>query len=246
MKFTTTATAGAKSLMLIKDTQFSEGGPVAKQLLLTATVDIEGLCQELQNQIVDMDTDTDTMAPCLLMRAMCDRIYSLNSVLMSYASEEDGFDLRQASLGIYGRGPAERVLAAMLGDDATTAEFDFMAGRDLAVQMLKKSLAISPGEGDICELDGTFRTGKPQLNFALEFLEDLIKAPERLHGFAAVLSSSLGPNGSVSDAENYATLPYARMTVTEQERAPESLDVMPLKAALKRSTKAASRPFANA
>lgn len=71
----------------------------------------------------------------------------------------------------------------------------FLAGRDLAVEMLKagEEAYNSHVQDDLCgpstfALEIRDRVGLPQSNYAKTFLEKLQASPELMEGFAAVLS----------------------------------------------------------
>lgn len=77
-----------------------------------------------------------------------------------------------------------------------------LAGRDLAVEMLKVAKAA---DADRSSIEAQHRGGAEQENYALSFLRRLVKQPELMPGFAAVLSDDLA-SGSRTDWELFARL----------------------------------------
>jgi hypothetical protein len=85
----------------------------------------------------------------------------------------------------------------------------FLAGRDLAVQMLRESEAIELAADDRSSIEAQYREG-PQENYVLRYLEVLLRRPELAAGFAAVLSDFF-PAGGSPDPEVYERLTIEQM-----------------------------------
>lgn len=103
-------------------------------------------------------------------------------------------------------------LVQLLPQQADTTEADFLRGRDIAVMMLREGY----GFRDSDETAGKrwYRGGKPQQRFAKGYLQDILKEPALLDGFAAVLSAAIGED-CFDDFEGYGTLPMAEFQAGE-------------------------------
>lgn len=87
------------------------------------------------------------------------------------------------------------------------ADRDFLAGRDLAVSMLRHMQAED--DTGACSIEAQYRNGMPQNNAARSYLLQLVQRPELLDGFAAVISDGFG--GGLAYADVYAELSLAEM-----------------------------------
>lgn len=89
-----------------------------------------------------------------------------------------------------------------------SADRDFLAGRDLAVRMLRHM--ESADDCDVCSIESQYRDGAPQKNVARSYLQNLFQQPALLDGFAAVLSDAFNGFG-FADADLYARLTISEM-----------------------------------
>lgn len=86
----------------------------------------------------------------------------------------------------------------------------FMAGRDLAVEMLREAQTVEGGGAiSVASIEAQYREGKPQVNFVQTYLDKIRERPELAEGFAAVLSDCLTVSASV---DVYAGLSYPEIT----------------------------------
>jgi hypothetical protein len=84
----------------------------------------------------------------------------------------------------------------------------FLAGRDLAAQMIRTGHNADVPDGQ-ATIEARYRDGA-QDNFALRYLQALLERPELADGFAAVLSDYLSAGGCV-DPEVYERLSIGEM-----------------------------------
>jgi hypothetical protein len=93
----------------------------------------------------------------------------------------------------------------------TPQEQAFLAGRDVAAELLQA--AAKAASADDAYIEARYRDGRPQRNFALPFLQELVAKPSLLRGFAAVLSDCLatGQTGSVPGADVFSGLLLGEM-----------------------------------
>jgi len=208
-----------KNEPLTRDSDLTMLDSVGRGLALEATWAIEPLCDELLNQIPEVNVDTDCMQPCAVMETLALRIKALNSVLMSGLSGPD-ITLWQAARVVYSQRANERLDSDLKEAAKPAKEDDYMAGVNSAIEMLTKA---HTRDGDKMELDGTHRPGHRQDNFALAYLKAVMSKPETAEGFASVLSAIIGPNildkGYVKE---FAALDYDRMIVPTVLRHPET------------------------
>lgn len=201
--------------MLTKDTNLAAGAGVSTRIQFECTYQISSLVDEMPKLISRVDGDLDTQDPCAMLRAFVSRIKALNSVLMSSINDSDTLTLQDGIRAIYGN-DEEDFLRNLIEDQAS--EGRFVPGRDLAVAMIDAGRAVE-ADGDLCELDGSYRPGRLQNNFAFPFICKLLADPEKAEGFAAVLSSIFGNsncNGTIP--RDFGKLPYSRMYLTDQRR----------------------------
>lgn len=201
--------------MLTKDTNLAAGAGVSNRIRFECTYQIEALISEMPKLITQVDGDLDTQGPCAMLRALVSRIKALNSVLMSSINDSDTLTLRDGLRAIYGN-DEDDFLQSLIEDQG--AEGRYVPGRDLAVAMIDAGRAAD-ADGDLCELDGSYRPGRLQNNFAYPFVCKLLADSDKAEGFAAVLSSILGNsncNGTIP--RDFGKLPYERMYITQQRR----------------------------
>lgn len=101
----------------------------------------------------------------------------------------------------------DRLTRRSNGVEAT--EGDFMAGRNLAVEMLREAQTVEAGAISVASIEAQYREGKPQVNFVRTYLNRIRERPELAEGFAAVLSDSLTVS---ADVDVYARLSYREIT----------------------------------
>lgn len=95
------------------DTNLCNGGEASRDLMVSASSEISDLADELLQQINEVDVDTDTSKPCAVMRALTMRVAALNSLTMSYFTDED-LPLHRAYSSLYGRHVGEKFLGGAI------------------------------------------------------------------------------------------------------------------------------------
>ncbi len=90
---------------------------------------------------------------------------------------------------------------------APAAESDFLAGRDLAVSLLRQA-AASTNQSLFC-IETEFRDGAVQDNIVLTYLRRVSADPRLAEGFAAVVSDVFF--AGFTDADRYAELSFDDM-----------------------------------
>lgn len=90
----------------------------------------------------------------------------------------------------------------------SASDADFLAGRDLAVRMLRHMQDV--GDSDASSIEAQYRQGETQVNAAMPYLAQLLARPQLLEGFAAVLSDGFHV-GTFADADVYARLTIGEM-----------------------------------
>jgi hypothetical protein len=101
-----------------------------------------------------------------------------------------------------------------------TSASDFLAGRDLAVRMLRHM--ESADDCNVCSIEARYRDGAPQKNVALSYLLNVIRQPQLLEGFAAVISDGFN-GGGFADADLYARLTVSEMRGAQHDSALQAL-----------------------
>lgn len=92
---------------------------------------------------------------------------------------------------------------------SATSDRDFLAGRDIAVSMLRHMQDV--GDGDHASIEAQYRyDGRSQDNAAMGYLLQLVARPALLEGFSAVLSDGFF-TGGFADADVYARLSISEM-----------------------------------
>lgn len=87
----------------------------------------------------------------------------------------------------------------------------FVAGRDLAVAMLREAEAeVAPEDFVVASIESRSRYGRPQCHIPLAYLERVIAEPRLAPGFAAVLCDALF-GGATPNPDVYAALDAAEM-----------------------------------
>lgn len=102
---------------------------------------------------------------------------------------------------------------------ATTSDLDFLAGRDIAVAMLK-ALKSASGDG---ALEAKYRDGADQDNLVLKFVERVIARPETAEGFSAILTDGLYRGGSFAGIDVYEQLSLSEMRGSKHDARLQSL-----------------------
>lgn len=207
--------------MLDTDVPLNAGGAVTTSILRAASSEVCNLSDELQSQILDMDRDSDTAGPCALMSAITARIRACNSLVLAYANDDDNVSTRGAALALYGWAAYERALRGWEEDAAGTAtsEANFMAGRDLAINIWLYGESLD-GKNDPSDIMARYRYGKPQNNFALAAIKQVIERPELAEGFAAVITGLACTQGAQPYPSDIAKLTYAQ--IVGKPRAPKA------------------------
>lgn len=113
----------------------------------------------------------------------------LDAVMREVRAVVEEAQQRAADLKVVAWDALAQEILRVVGAVAPAAE-SFVRGRDLAIGMLRVGDEFQ-GDG-IVEAQRRFRYGKPQERFARGPLQELIRHPELLEGFAAVLSGRLG------------------------------------------------------
>lgn len=106
---------------------------------------------------------------------------------------------------------AKKTAGAIPHAPSAAVEAEFLAGRDIAVDMLHHAAMLPDGLDQAAALRW-YREGKTQDNFAKSFVAQVVGDPTRLDGFSAVLSAVLAEQANTSsgfDADLYRTLPMA-------------------------------------
>lgn len=192
-------------------TMLRPGLPAATSVVFYATADTEKMCQAILREVDQLDVDSDTMGPCAILRALVQRVRSLNSVIMSYT---DGCDitLKAGFQAVYGRDVGSDYFASEQADQASQQEPAFMEGMALALDIWATGKAMNGTQQDECELSAKMRKrGQPQNNFALSRVMEVLERPARAEGFAAVLSQLSATVGAMPEPEDLARLTYAQI-----------------------------------
>jgi hypothetical protein len=101
------------SIQVTGETSLYQSGFVGKNLVATATYEVENLCDAMLDSVEALDIDTDSQGPCAVLRALSMRTKALNSVCMSHVTEEE-LDLSHCFRKVYGRAAGDRILDGML------------------------------------------------------------------------------------------------------------------------------------
>lgn len=106
----------------------------------------------------------------------------------------------------------------MTGRQVSATDAEFLAGRDLAVTMIRDVAAFfeaTPGEQT--SINARYREGAPQANVALAHLRKIIENPALADGFAAVLTDGFA--NSFPDVEFYEALSISEMRGAKHDTA---------------------------
>ena len=183
---------------VMRNTGIQHGGKLLSDVLRAATWDAASLCDHTLELISQLDVDTDTLAPCAVIKALVLRTKEINSLMMSFHDREE-LDLAHVYRKVYGHVIGERALKRDLSSKPSGTpliendEEAFGAGIRLFKAMLEdaKSREQDQSKNDASELMRWMRRGLALDAFAIDFLQQAVARPELLHGFAAALSCAL-------------------------------------------------------
>ncbi len=106
---------------------------------------------------------------------------------------------------------------------APAAESDFLAGRDLAVSLLRQAAAAA--DANLFCIEAEFRDGAVQDNIVLTYLRRVSADPRLAEGFAAVISDVFF--AGFTDVDRYAELSFDDMRGANRILADADCEVSP-------------------